>query len=534
MIMIAACLPACNSSDSDSETDLDSDSSTVLSASTTSLTLSSSSLQTGEALTLTAIVSPSEATGTVTFLNGSATLGTATLNEGTASLTTSALTAGSHNISATYSGNSSYASSDSETSLVTIVATYSTSWSSGVCGYGTALYLLESGTLNESNAEYQASSTDESAICVLGTSSSLVLNNPVISTSGDSSSDEESSFYGLNAAVLNYNGGVLSITGGTIDTTGTGANGVFAYGTATVTVSDTTIVASNDFAHGLFAAGGGTMVINNVDATTYGTSSSVVGTDRGSGIIEVYGGNYTASGMRSAGIYSTGSITATDATFTASNAEAVVVEGSNIVTLENVTLNASSDLTEHRGVFLYQSMSGDAENSDCGSGACFTMTGGVLNYTDSSNSSSVATENCSAFAVANQTAYIVLTDVEINNSCPTLLLSALNSNWNYNGGNTTFTAYGESLDGNIVVDEVSTADIALMSSDTAASILTGAINTDNSGSSVSLSLDAASQWIVTETSYLTGLTNSDTNHSNISCQTSGCKVYVNGSEIDIE
>jgi hypothetical protein len=128
--------------------------------------------------------------------------------------------------------------------------------------------------LGEANTTYEASSTDESAICVLG-SSELILSEPVISTTGDSSSDENSSFYGLNAAVLNYNGGTITITGGTIDTMGTGANAVFAYGTGTVTVSNTIIVATNDFAHGLFASGGGAIVVNDVDATTYGASSSL-------------------------------------------------------------------------------------------------------------------------------------------------------------------------------------------------------------------------------------------------------------------
>jgi hypothetical protein len=408
------------------------------------------------------------------------------------------------------------------------------SWSSGVCGYGTAIYLLDSGTLSESDGTYEASSTDESAVCVTGSSSEHILNNPVISTTGDSSSDEESSFYGLNAAVLNYDGGDLTINGGTIETTGSGANAVFAYGTGTTTVNDTSIVATDDFAHGLFAAGGGTMIVNNVNATTSGTSSSVVGTDRGSGTIEINGGSYTASGMRSAGIYSTGIITATDATFTATNAEAVVVEGSNIVTLNDVTLNATSGLTEHRGIFLYQSMSGDADNSECGTGACFTMTGGTYNYTDTSNSSTNAPENCAAFAIANQTAHIELNDVEVNNSCPTLLLSALNTNWNFKGGIASLIANGVSLTGDVIVDNVSTADISLKSSNSAPSSLTGAINSDNTGSSVTVTLDAESQWVVTDNSYLTSLTNEDSTNSNIACKTSGCKVFIDGVEIDIQ
>jgi hypothetical protein len=407
-------------------------------------------------------------------------------------------------------------------------------WSSGVCGYGTAIYLLESGALNESDGSYEASSTDESAICLTGTSTKLTLNNPTITTSGDTSSGGNSSFYGLNAAVLNYNGGTLAIDGGTIDTTGTGANAVFAYGTGTVNVSNMEIVAANDGGHGLFAAGGGTMNVNDVVAITSGPRSSVVGTDRGSGTIEVNGGSYTASGERSAGIYSTGIITASNATFTATNAEAVVIEGSNIVTLNDVTLNATSGLSEHRGVFLYQSMSGDADNSECGTGACFTMTGGTYNYTDTSNTSSEATENCAAFAVANQTAHIELTEVDINNSCPTLLLSALNTNWNYKGGTTTLIASGETLTGNVIVDDVSTADITLKSNGSGPSTLIGAINSDQTGSSVTLTLDADSQWVVTGTSYLTSLTNEDSTNSNIICENSGCKVYVGGVEIDIK
>jgi hypothetical protein len=408
------------------------------------------------------------------------------------------------------------------------------SWSSGVCGYGTAIYLLDSGTLNETNGTYEASSTDESAICVTGSSAKLTLNDPDINTSGDSSSQGNSSFYGLNAAVLNYDGGKLTIDSGTIETTGTGANAVYAYGTGTVNISDTKIVTSNDGGHGLFAAGGGTMTIKDVNATTSGAHSSVVGTDRGHGTIKVKGGSYTASGERSAGIFSTGTISASNATFSASNAEVVVIDGGNVVALKNVTLNAKSSLSEHRGVFLFQSMPGDPEDSKCGVGACFTMTGGTFNYTDSSNSSSEATENCAAFAVANQTAYIELNDVEMNNSCPTLLLSAQNSNWDYKGGTVTLKATGETLTGDIIVDDVSSADITLESSGSNAAKLIGAINTDNTASSVTLTLDDDSQWVVTGTSYLTSLTNEDSNNSNITCKTSRCKVYVDGVEIDIK
>jgi hypothetical protein len=332
---------------------------------------------------------------------------------------------------------------------------------------------------------------------------------------------------------LDYNGGDLTITGGTITTSGQGANDVFSYGTGTVAISNATVTATGANAHGLYAAGGGTMVVNNVTASSSGQSGSIVATDRGGGTITITGGTYTASGQRSAGIYSTGTVTAAGATFGATNAEAMVIEGSNTITLTDSILTAVSGASEHRGIFLYQSMSGDAGNSTCGTGACFTMTGGSFTYTDTTNSSSTATSNCAAFAVANQVAHFSLTDVTISNSCPTLLLSALNSNWNYKGGTTTFKAYGETMTGNVIVDSVSTADIYLYSGTSAASRLTGAINTSNTGKSVALTLDSASKWVVTGTSYLTTLNDADAGYGNIACQSSGCKVYVGGKVISI-
>jgi len=62
----------------------------------------------GQAVTFTATVSPSSATGTVTFFDGSATLGSGTLNNGTATLTTSGLSAGNHSIVATYNGDNTF------------------------------------------------------------------------------------------------------------------------------------------------------------------------------------------------------------------------------------------------------------------------------------------------------------------------------------------------------------------------------------------------------------------------------------------
>ncbi len=75
---------------------------------TTSLSSSRNPSKLGQPVTFTATVSPSAATGTVTFYDGTNQLGSANLSAGKASLSTSKLSVGTHSITATYAGNSSY------------------------------------------------------------------------------------------------------------------------------------------------------------------------------------------------------------------------------------------------------------------------------------------------------------------------------------------------------------------------------------------------------------------------------------------
>jgi hypothetical protein len=204
----------------------------------------------------------------------------------------------------------------------------------------------------------------------------LTLVNPTVVTSGDTSSQDKSSFYGLNAGVLASGGSTVTITGGTISTTGTGANGAFAQGAGTsVNLRDITIDATGDGGHGVMATNGGEMTLANVDMTTAGKNSGVIATDRGSGTINVTGGTVIAKGADSPAIYSTGAITVSDATLTASGAEGAVIEGANSITLKDSDL--TSTMEGKWGVMIYQSMSGDAE----GTQGVFTMTGGSLAYT---------------------------------------------------------------------------------------------------------------------------------------------------------
>jgi len=75
---------------------------------TTTVTSSANPSAYGQSITLTATVAPTAATGSVTFLDSGAMIGNGTVSNGVATMTTANLTAGSHNISAVYSGDSTY------------------------------------------------------------------------------------------------------------------------------------------------------------------------------------------------------------------------------------------------------------------------------------------------------------------------------------------------------------------------------------------------------------------------------------------
>jgi hypothetical protein len=345
----------------------------------------------------------------------------------------------------------------------------------------TATYTLSGSTATLSDQTITANDTDESAILVTS-GGDLTLNNVSVSTTGNTSSQDNSSFYGWNAGILVQASSSLTMTGGTVTTTGTGANGIFATGTdAVITLTDVTIDASADGGHGIMATQGGSITATNVDIVTAGKNSGA--TDRGSGTIIVNGGTITTTGADSPGIYSTGVITVDDATITATGSEAAVIEGSNSITLTDTDLSGALK----RGVMIYQSMSGDAE----GSTGTFAMTGGSLSAAAGP-----------LFYVTNSTGIITLSGVDLTATSGTLLNAAAGS-WGTsgsNGGTVTFTAYGETLVGDILADSISSITAALEDGTT----LTGTVD------SAAMSIDATSSWTATGDSVLTSLTNAGT------------------------
>lgn len=364
-----------------------------------------------------------------------------------------------------------------------------------------------------SSKTYTSTSDDENALRVDGATVTLD-GIDVEKTGGSSSNTEDGDFYGMNAGLLATNGANVTIKNATVNTTAQNGNGVFSYGEGTtVNISDSKITTTNDNSGGIQTTGGGTTNASNLTVETSGNSSAAIRSDRGGGTVTVNGGTYTSNGYNSPAIYSTAKISASDATLTANNSEALVIEGQNSITLENsnVTGNMSSDKgtssdTNVHNVMIYQSMSGDAEEGT----ADFSMMGGSLTG-----------KNGDMFYVTNTDCNITLNGVTIDNQDSDGNLLTIKGNdashgWGTageNGGNVTLKCSNQTLNGNIVVDSISTLNMTLSDN----SSFTGTINivdNEENGTAVDnnavVTVEKGSTWTLTGDCTITSLTNEGT------------------------
>ncbi|MGD7733885.1 Ig-like domain repeat protein [Propionibacteriaceae bacterium G57] len=94
---------------------------------TTALTVSSPRSFSASPITLTGRVTPRQATGTITFREGTTTIGSCTVSDGWCQLTTSALPVGSRTLTASYSGDARFPASASQTVTHTVAPKASSS-----------------------------------------------------------------------------------------------------------------------------------------------------------------------------------------------------------------------------------------------------------------------------------------------------------------------------------------------------------------------------------------------------------------------
>ena len=376
--------------------------------------------------------------------------------------------------------------------------------------YDTAFTATEDIT-GDRSTEYTSTSSDQNAVLVDG--KALTISGISVSKTGDSNG-ESADFYGINAGILANNGSDLTMTDVTVSTDGSHANGVFSYGSGTsLTITDSTITTTGNNSGGLMTTGGASLTASNVVIDTSGNSSAAIRTDRGGGTVTADSITGTTGGVGSPTIYSTADITVADSTLTADQSEAVVIEGGNSVTVTNSDLTGNNSKlngqsTVATNVLIYQSMSGDASEGE----SEFTMTGGSL----------TSKTGC-MFHVTNVTTTINLTNVALNypsDSDDFLVLSA--DSWGTsgkNGGTATVNLSSQEAAGNITLDSIS--GLVLNLSD--GSTYTGAINSSNSSSSVSVRIAEGSTWKLTGDSYITSF------RGDISAiDLNGYTLYING------
>ena len=338
---------------------------------------------------------------------------------------------------------------------------------------GTSANTIDSDT-TLTEGTYDSTGDDENALRITNATATLS-NITVDKSAGNSSSPENGDFYGINAAILATDGATATIQKATIRSSAQNGNGVFSYGDGTtVNISDSTITTTADNSGGIQTTGGGGTIAKNLTV-------------------------------------STAKISISKATLTAENSEALVIEGSNSIALKDCTVSgnmsdegASADENMHN-VMIYQSMSGDAEVGT----ASFTMKNGTL----TGNAGDL-------FYITNTACKLSLSNVDIQQKDKDGALLRICGNstkrgWGTagkNGAQVTFTASNQTLEGDIIVDTISTLDMTLKDNSTFTGTIS--IETNEDGDAVEnnadITIEKGSTWNLTGDCTLSTLTNNGT------------------------
>ena len=400
--------------------------------------------------------------------------------------------------------------------------------SQGVDSYTAANEYTEDTTV--SNETIESTGTDENAALISSGASVTLDNDTITRTSEDSKGGDNSSFYGVGAAVLATDG-TAYVKDGSVTTDAAGGAGLFAYGDGTVYASGTTVKTTQDTSGGVHVAGGGTLYGWDLDVETNGESSAAIRSDRGGGTMVIDGGNYVSNGVGSPAIYSTADIAVSNATLTANGSEAICIEGLNSIHLYDCDLTGNmSDLDQNDNtwtVILYQSMSGDSEVGN----STFQMDGGSL-----------TSENGGVFYTTNIESTITLNNVDINYNDENEFFLQCTGNTNQrgwgqsgvNGADCHFTGISQDMQGDVIWDSISDLDFYL----TEGSSLTGAVVDDESYAGeggegyCNVYVSADSTWTVTGDSTVSSLENEgtivDSNGKTVTIQGTDGTVYVQG------
>ncbi len=415
--------------------------------------------------------------------------------------------------------------------------------------------VVDSKSLNEENGLYHTDSADTNAILVKN-KGALKLANSLINKTGDTgSTGDDADFYGINSAVLVNTNGTLDISNVEINTNSKGSNGIFVTnaetsssdssqsvneqnpsdigqppeaqgsaegnqvpngnsagpgetiveGSTEATVKNVKITTHSDKSRGLDATYNGIINAENIEINTDGQSCAALATDRGEGQVHVKNSNINTgvskeSGRGSPLIYSTGNITLENSKGTSYVSQIACIEGKNSIEITNSELTGyaegnrqdGSEYVDLGGVFIYQSMSGDA---DVGT-SLFTAKDSKLTIAEDSS----VYNDAPMFHVTNTACAINLDNTELSFGSGTLLEISGQNQWGTegsNGGTAELNTNNEKIEGDVIVDSISALTWNMENTE-----FKGAIN---STGNTTLNIGSGSTWTLTDDSTVSSL-----------------------------
>lgn len=405
--------------------------------------------------------------------------------------------------------------------------------------------VVDSENLDESNGLYHTDTGDENGILIKN-SGILKLVNSIINKTGDTqTSGDDADFYGINSAILVNTNGTLDISNVEIETNSKGSNGIFVTnadsstssgtsqegsggqppeatggeggqapsggetssvsGNTQATIKNVKITTHSDKSRGLDATYAGKIIADNVIINTDGQSCAALATDRGEGEVTVSNSQINTgvskdSGRGSPLIYSTGQITLENSKGTAYVSQIACIEGKNSIDLTNCDLTGYGEgnrqdgdtYVDLGGIFIYQSMSGDA---DVGT-STFNATNSNLKISEDSSVYSEAP----MFHITNTACAINLENTKCEFGSGVFLEASGQNQWGNtgsNGGSVELNTNNENIDGNVIVDSISSLTWNMQNTK-----FNGAINSTGTANVV---VDASSTWTLTGDSTVSSL-----------------------------
>ena len=368
--------------------------------------------------------------------------------------------------------------------------------------------------ISESKKTYYSTKPDENALRVENGAIAGLDGATVEKRAGDAGSIENTTEFGLNAAVLVHGGAQLLMVNSDVTAAALGAGGVFACA-GKAQMQSSVVRATGDSAYALSSSHGGSIRAMETDLSTLGTASPAIIALRDSSI-HMEGGKAATAGTDSPIIRASGRVSIDGATMRANSAEAVACNAGSVSLTDCAVSGRMSDAAAGTQSAPYcVSLYRDRDSAQQDEQSSFSMIRGAL--------SAIRGD---LFYVTNTQADIYLEGVALTLGEGRAFLHVSGNDgsrgWGEagkNGADCTLNAKDQTIAGDIVVDELSTVAIVLRGE----SAYTGTVNTSNTARAAKVTLEDEATWTLTDNAYLTAFTGRVG-----SIITNGFTVFVNG------